>query len=321
VRWLILAAAAVLAHWSGPAETSPSNIATTQALVTAETENRVIAVDPRTGRVEETVRVASDPEFVAATSSVAVVVSPAAGAVTLLRCPSLRALRAIRGFDSPHIAEIAPGGRYAYVTDDASGELTVIRLGDGAIVDRLALGAGAHHLAFRPDDREAWVALGESARTIVVLDTSNLARPRVVTRFDPGFPAHDLTFAPDGRRVWVTASDSAEVGVFAAASRRLLFRVPGGEAPQHVAFAGGRAYVTSGYGRRIEAVDPRTGRVLKASRSPYGSFDLATNGRYVATASLLRGTLAVFSLTLRLLRTVQLAPATRHVALVPAAAA
>src|SRR5207244_1873492 len=110
-------------------------------------------------------------------------------------------------------------------TDDASGELTVIRLGDGAIVDRLVVGAGAHHLAFRPDDREAWVALGESARTIVVLDTSNLARPRVVTRFDPGFPAHDLTFAPDGRRVWVTASDSAEVGVFAAASRRLLFRV------------------------------------------------------------------------------------------------
>jgi DNA-binding beta-propeller fold protein YncE len=295
-------------------ETSPSRVRP-QALVTAETEDRLIAVDPRTGRVEKSVPVASDPQFVATTRSVAVVVSPGAGAVTLLSRPDLRQLRVIPGFDSPHIAEIAPGGRFAYVTDDASGKLTVIRLSDGAVVDRLTVGAGAHHLAFRPDGGEAWIALGESARTIVVLDTSRLARPRVIGRFDPGYPAHDLTFAPDGRRVWVTSSDSPEVGVFSAASRRLASRVAGGKAPQHVVFADGRAYVTSGYGRRIEAVDSRNGRVSKVAHTPYGSFDLAADRRYIAVASLLRGTLALYSPALRNLRTIRLAPATRDVAL------
>src|SRR5438874_7954322 len=91
-----------------------------EALVTAESENRVIAVDPVTGRVERRIAVAADPEFVAADRSHAVVVSPAAGAVTVLALPSLRPIRVLGGFDSPHIAEISADRRFAHITDDAS---------------------------------------------------------------------------------------------------------------------------------------------------------------------------------------------------------
>lgn len=91
--------------------------------------------------------------------------------------------------------------------------------------------------------------------------------------------------------------------------------MPVGRGPQHVAFAGRFAYVTSGYGSTIERVDAATGRILTRARSPHGSFELAAGDGYVVTSSLLRGTLAIYTPALKLVRVVHLAPATREVAL------
>jgi hypothetical protein len=95
----------------------------------------------------------------------------------------------------------------------------------------------------------------------------------------------------------------------------VLFRVPVGAPPQHIALDGRYAYITSGYGSTIEKVDAATGRVITRANAPYGSFELAAGDGYVATASLLRGTLAVYTPRLTLLRVVELAPATREVAI------
>jgi hypothetical protein len=284
-----------------------------EALVTAETENRLVAVNMRTGRVIRRVALPADPENVVA-GGVAVVVSPAARTVSLVSAGSLRVAKELHGFSSPQIAAISPDGEYAYVSD-AGGSVTVVQLSDAKIVDRVAVGAGAHHMSFRPDQRRLWVALGESARTIVILDTSDVAHPVVIGTFHPGFPAHDLSFSPDGREVWITSADGPDVSVFDAADRRLLFRVPVGPSPQHIAFAGPYAYLTSGYGGWLEKVDAASGRVLAWARSPYGSFELDVADGYAATSSLLRGTLAIYTLGLRLLRVVHVAPATREVAI------
>jgi hypothetical protein len=55
------------------------------------------------------------------------------------------------------------------VTDDARGALTAIDLTRLRVTSTIHVGAGAHHLCFDITDRTAWVALGESARTLVVL--------------------------------------------------------------------------------------------------------------------------------------------------------
>ncbi len=193
--------------------------------------------------------------------------------------------------------------------------MSVIELAQLRIVDRVFVGVGAHHLSFRPDQQRLWVALGEHARQIVVLDTSNPQRPRVLTRFDPGFPAHDLSFSPDGSRVWVTSDTDSNVRVLSAKTAHVLFSIPGGRPPQHVAFGRhGNAYVTSGYGSAIELVDARSGRVVRRVSAPYGSFNVTTVGGVVLTSSLLRGTLTEFDSNLRLLRTVKVATAARDVA-------
>jgi YVTN family beta-propeller protein len=289
-----------------------------QALVTAESENRLLVVDLPSGRVVRRIALPPDPEDVAANSgacSTVVVVSAAGRAVTVLDRETMNRRGVLGGFVAPHIPEIDPGGQYAYVTDDARGTVTAIYLGDARVMSTIEVGAGAHHLSFDPRHPRAWVALGESARTIVVLGTQRMDRPRVIGRFDPGFLVHDLSFSPDGRRVWVTSAAAPDVSVFDAQTQRVLFRVPVGPSPQHVALSTRYAYLTSGYGSTIEQVDARTGHILRRASTPYGSFELAADGRYVVVSSLLRGTLAIFTPQLKPLGVLHLAPATREVAL------
>ena len=261
------------------------------ALVTAGTQNALLAIALPDGRVLKRLRMPADPESVAVVRNRAVVVSPQAGAVTVVSTPSLRVVRVLRGFVSPHVVTATADFRGAYVTDEGSGRLHVIRLtGRPRVVRSVFVGAGAHHMGVSPAGNELWVALGGRARTIVVLDVSDPWRPRVVGHFDPGFAAHDVAFSSDWR-VWVTAADRRFVTVFDSRTRQPVARVPGGAPPQHVAFGPVReAFVTSGYGSSLEIVDRFSGRVRRTVRVSYGSFDVATFGGFVVTSSLLRGT-------------------------------
>lgn len=227
--------------------------ATTVALVTSERQNELLAVSLPDGEIIRRIRLPAGPENVEAVAGgPTVVVSSKAGVVSIYGWRTLRLIKRLGGFREPHIVALSPGGHRAYVTDDAAGTLSVIDLARARIIGRVYVGPEAHHLAISPDDQRIWVALGEKARRVLVLDNSRVGRPRVIARVDPIFYAHDLVFSPDGKRVWITSSDSVRVGVFAARTGRLLFTVAVGRPPQHVAFgARGYAYVTSGYSGRI----------------------------------------------------------------------
>jgi DNA-binding beta-propeller fold protein YncE len=286
------------------------------ALVTVEQQNALIAVELPQGRVAARVRLPADPEnVIAEPGAPTVVVSARGAAVTLLSPRSLKVLKVIRGFTNPHLAAFSPDRAYAYVSDDGSGRLVAIDLVHRRIVARISVGLGAHHLAVSPDGTRVWMALGEHAEAVGIVDTSNPQHLRLAARFFPHFTVHDLAFSPDGRRVWLTSDDEPSVHVVAARTRRLLFTVPAGPPPQHVVFDQRHAFLTSGYGSRIELVDPRRGTVLRTVRQPYGSFNVATSGGLVATSSLLEGRLSELTDLLRPLRTVELGRAARDVAL------
>ena len=298
--------AAVAALGGGSARGGGSPV----ALVTAETQNALLAIALPSGRVLRRLRMPEDPENVVVVGArYAVVVSPRAGAVTVVSTPSLRIVRVLRGFVNPHLAAPTADGQGVYVTDDGSGQLVAIRLtGRPRVVRRVFVGLGAHHLSVSPSGNEAWIALGERARTIVVLDVSSPWRPKVVRRFDPGFAAHDVAFSSDWR-VWVTASDRSSVTIFDTRTRRPVARVAAGAPPQHVAFG-----VTSGYDSSLEIVDRASGRILRTVRLPYGSFNVSTFGGFVVTSSLLRGTVTELTERGAVWMSRRYAPATRGVA-------
>ncbi|MDX6547771.1 MAG: hypothetical protein QOG33_1321 [Gaiellales bacterium] len=276
-----------------PASTTEPRVRTQVALVTAELRNELVVVSLPGGRVVRRIPVARDPKTVAsAPGGPVAVVSPGSGTVTVFG-RGLEAVAVFHQFGSPQLATFTPDGEYLLVTDAAAGTLTTIELANMRVVGRISVGAGAHHLAVSPNERRTWVALGETASTIVVVNTSDPPHPRVVGRLHPVAAVHDLAFSPDGRTVWASSATRPYVSVYSAFSGRLLGTVPAGRAPQHVLFAAGRAYVTSGYGSSIEMVDPARLSVIRQVGLPYGSFNLASAGRWLVVTSVLNGEVTV----------------------------
>jgi DNA-binding beta-propeller fold protein YncE len=291
------------------------------ALVTAETQNQLLAVDVRSGQVVRRLRMPTDPENVEAYAGEVAVVSARGGAVTLVDGRTLKVQRIVRGFGSPHIAAFAPGGDYLYVTDDGRGELAVLL---GHVIRRIFVGYGAHHMTFSPDQRRLWIVLGERARSIAVVDTKQVTRPRLIGHVDPRGLAHDAAFTPDGRYVWVAYDDRPYLRVFNARTGRPVAMLYAGSPPAHVRFddASGLpryrpyAYVTSGNGAALRVFDWQSRLLMRTFRTVPGSFNLAVDRGLVATASLSGGTLLAFRGARRLLRE-RVAPGTRDVALLP----
>jgi DNA-binding beta-propeller fold protein YncE len=289
------------------------------ALVTAETQNQLIAVDLPSGRVLRRLDMPADPQNVVTTATYALVVSARGGAVTLVETRRLRVLKILHGFASPHIALFVPGRHFAYVTDDARGQLAVIDLSRRRVTRKVFVGYGAHHMTISPDATRLWIALGERARSLTVLDTTVPGAPRVVGRVDPGGEAHDLVFSPAGTRVWVTYDDRSSIAIFDAESRRRVRVIPAGSPPQHLAFdqfsKARHAYVTSGDDATLRIVSLRNGHTLRTVSVPSGSFNVSTGGSLVLTSSLTNGTLTELDENGHVLLRKRLAPAARDVAL------
>jgi hypothetical protein len=177
------------------------------------------------------------------------------------------------------------------------------------VVNRVAVGALARHLTLSPDGQTLWVSLGSSAAHIVVVDVSDPARPKPVRRIAPPFLAHDVGFSPSGRRVWVTAGRERKLAVYGARAAGRPVLLAADDAPQHVTFGRGAAYVASGDGASLRVHTLSDGRVVRRTKIPYGSYNVQRSHGRVLTPSLARGTLTILDSRGRVLHETRVAPA------------
>ena len=270
------------------------------ALATADTESHVVAVRPAAGRVVQRLPTVEGPRSIQArTGVVAVCAHTQAGKVSLLERAGggIAVRRVLGGFSEPRYTDIA--GRFAFITDSGAGELATIDLERGRVVRRTAVGDLARHVTRR--GTTIFVALGSSAAHVVALDAADALRPRVVRRIAPAFLAHDVAIAPDGQ-LWISAGRERRIAIHGGP------QLDADEAPQHVTFGAGRAFVASGDGGsvRVHALD---GRLLRAVRVPRGSYNVQRAGPYVLTPSLGAGTLTILDARGRVLHELHVAAA------------
>jgi hypothetical protein len=294
-RAFVLASASLLL-----APRALARASTEVALVTADLEARLVAVELATGRVLQHVPTLPKPRSIEAVGHVAVVAHSEVGAISLVHAPRLQVAHVLRGFGEPRYTAGHPDGRHAYVSDAKRGEVVALDVLRGHVLARTRVGHLARHITIDPSGRTLWVSLGSKAREIAVVDVSHRGRPRLVRRFEPPFLAHDVGWAPDSRHIWVSSGDRNELAIYRGG--RVIARVPGDEPPQHVTFRGPRVYVASGESGTLR-VHELGGRQLRASAVPDDSYNVQQGLGWVVTPGLGRGTVCILDSRGRVLRT------------------
>jgi len=272
-EFLALAATAPVGLRAALAAPMPS------ALVTCDAESRLAVVDLGSFRVVRSLHTLPDPRAIELVGPLAVVCHTAVGAVSIVGRAGVR--HVVRGLVEPRYTAAHPDGRHAFVTDSGRSSVSVLDVAAGRLVGRVQLPGWARHLTIDATGRRLWVALGSAAEHVAVVDIAAL---RHTATLAPGFGAHDVGHAPDGR-LWVTAGAERRLAIAGAVHTA-------DAAPQHVTFGAGRVFVTSGDAGLLRVLD-RTGRLLRTTPVPIGSYNVQYGFGRVVTASLNRGTLAV----------------------------
>ena len=293
-REFLAAAAAPLVFGVVPPALARSHGGTLVALVTADLEASIVAVELSTGRIHRRIATPSDPRAIEGFQNGALVAHTARGEVTLIDAATLRVDDVAGTFAAPRYAAVHRDRRHAYVTDSERADIAVVDLRRRRVIARVPVGGAARHLSLDRSGGRLWVVLGNAAARIAVLDLSRPELPRVAGTVRPPFLAHDVGFTPGGRRVWVTSGDRGRIAIYEARTGNLLRTLAADAPPQHVTFLGDRAFVTSGDDAvlRVHALD---GRLLRTAPVPVGSYNVQQGWGTILTPSLSQGTLCTFS--------------------------
>jgi DNA-binding beta-propeller fold protein YncE len=283
------------------------------ALVTCDDESRLAVVDLGAFRIARWIATPPGPRAIERVGERAVVAHWALGSVSIV--DAQRVLHVIDDVDEPRYAAAHPDGVHAFVTDSGYG-LVAIDVLRGKVVGRVKLPGWPRHVTIDPAGKTLWVGLGTSSTQVAVVDVTDPRRPKQVALVTPPFGAHDVGFAPDGREVWVTAGATGETAIFHQ-GRTLRTTLPADAAPQHVTFGGASAYVTSGDAGTLRVHARASGRVVRSTRIPVGSYNVQHGQGRVITPSLSQGTLTVLNERGALLATIQVAGACHDACFAP----
>jgi hypothetical protein len=287
---------------------------TPTALVTADLESHVVAVDVWKGKVIRRIPTEGGPRAIETVGNDALVAHTEEGLVSLIEGARLRVRAVLDGFAEPRYA--VGDADYAFVTDSRLAQLVVVDVPRARVVGRVELGGAARHLSIEPSGRVVWAVLGNKAERVAMVDVANPRRPRLLRRFAPPFLAHDVGFGPG--LAWVTGGASRELALFDPNGRTR--RIPGDAPPQHVTFMGPFAFVASGDSGTLRVYDKRTAQLIRTSVIPLGSYNVQhTTAGLVLSPSLSRGTLYVGDRIGRRVRRLQVARSSHDACLVVSA--
>jgi len=266
--------------------------ASERALVTCDLESRLALVDLTTFREVSSIATLPDPRAIELVGAHAVVCHTAVGAVSVV--DGRRVVHVFDDFVEPRYVAAHPDGVHAFVTDSGRSGLVAIDVVRGRVEGRVRLPGWARHVSFREPGLAA-VALGSAAEHVALVDVRQLRRIALRT---PGFRVHDVGFAPGGE-LWITSGDARTM----TTGKRVL---GADDAPQHVTFSAGTAYVTSGDSGTLRVLD-LDGRERRVTAIPKGSYNVQHGRGRVLTSSLEVGTLTVLDRGGRRLGTAQVA--------------
>jgi YVTN family beta-propeller protein len=167
-----------------------------------------------------------------------------------------------------------------YVTNEASGDLTVIDAAAGTVLQTIKVGKRPRGIKVSPDKKFLYVALSGSPNAGPGVDPKTLPPPdrasdgigevdtssNTLTRIiHAGVDPEQLDISADGTRLYVANEDAAQVSVVDVKSGAIIGTAKVGDEPEGVAIRpdGKVVYVTSEEEGEVAVIDTATRAVLK----------------------------------------------------------
>ena len=159
-----------------------------------------------------------------------------------------------------------------YVTNEGSGDLTVIAGGTHEVVATIPLGKRPRGIKVGPEGNRLFVALsgsppappGVDEDTLPPPDRSadgigvvDLAEQRVVTVLDAGTDPEQVAVSPDGTRIFAANEDAGTATIVEIASGEVVAELGVGDEPEGVSLSpdGRFVYVTSENDSQVSVID------------------------------------------------------------------
>ena len=148
------------------------------ALVTADLESHLVAVDADSGRVLKRISTSPGPRSVECERLRTGPRRPyGVRQAQPRRRARLEVVAEIGGLREPRYTAMHPAEPLAYVSDSRRQSVVVVDLARHIIVGHAAVPGPARHLSLSPDGKLLWVALGSKAARIAILDAADPRRP------------------------------------------------------------------------------------------------------------------------------------------------
>jgi YVTN family beta-propeller protein len=174
-------------------------------------------------------------------------------------------------------------GTRAYVTNEFSGDLTIIDLAASKVAGQAPLGKRPRGIALSPDHRLLYIALSGSPVGGPGVDETKLPPPdkgadgigvfdiaqnRLVRVLRGVSDPENVAVSPRGDRLYVASEDTGQLVALDAASGRVVAKAPVGDEPEGVRLSpdGSLVLVTSEAGDSVAVVDARSLEVLRRVR-------------------------------------------------------
>ena len=169
---------------------------------------------------------------------------------------------------------------YIYVTNERSGDLTVIAGGTHEVVATIPLGKRPRGITVSPDQRRLFVALSGSPPSPPGIDESTLPPPdraadgigvvdiatgAIVTVLQAGTDPEQVSISQDGERLYVANEDAGTTSVLDIATGEIVAVIPVGDEPEGVTTSpdGRFVYVTSEADNQVSVIDTASNEVVE----------------------------------------------------------
>ena len=209
--------------------------------VTLPLVNQVAVIDTRTWKVLTYVDTGVRPTRIALQPDQNYLWVTNDGGVTVIDAVTLKMAAQVVTGAGNHEAVISGDNRFAFISNQESGTLSIIDVRKLLKIGDIKIGANPVSIA-RSELSKAIYVTSETEGTITVIDEQS---QQVLARMKAKPGLRSVRFAPGGRYGFVVNTKENTVNIFDAASNRLLHEAKVGKAPDQIIFSDTFAFVRS----------------------------------------------------------------------------